>query len=527
MFKLIGFEFKQLNRKPIWLSIFAVTIVVSIFLPRSNITNLTVVPGMVYFIMVMSLILSIYGAESARSETNQQIDETFSVTPFYRKYFLGKLIYWLILSMIIYVIFYAAVLGYIGFVHQNITSEDVYDSFVYTFLCWFFPFFFSIIIGYVVYSVVPSLYSYLIIIVVWFLTMPYNSMIGIIPREWSGWMINGDPNIIQIFSSSPLESLGVNKGYYFQRLFMFLILFSGYLLVKYKRNNNIRITAACILLFSALIPVFSPYVPYITGGEGLSPSSLALPENKERIQSDYQVKKYRFHFKHGQSNHKLKYTVDIEIESEQDVIDIVLLDDFRINSTNMNKKPVSMNRSGNLVELKIPERNGTLQMEIETDTYSAIGPTTVQLVATTPWYPMIPSEAQDPYENGIKEDYEVYWDSPNKNQIWSNLNQLANSQWSGNAYGPTILMGKFGEIDNVVFPKYQSVERVERINKGLEQIFHDNNKKYNKSEQLPAHVYFVTTFYGMQANPEEAYIYPDVYPTQEILDLFYLRKGEK
>ncbi|MBO2942831.1 hypothetical protein JJQ72_02420 [Paenibacillus sp. F411] len=527
MFRLIISEFKQLTRKPIWLFIFAVTIVVSIFLPRSSITHLTVIPGMVYFIMIMSLLLSIYGAESARADKTYQVDETLSVTPLYRKYFMAKLIYWLMLSAFIYVLFYAAVLSYIGLIHSNITSEDVYRSLVYTLLVWFIPFFFSILIGYIIYSWLPSFYSYLFIVVIWFLTMPYNSMIGLIPRNWSGWIINGDPNIIQIFSTNPLESLEINRGYFIQRIFMFLILFSGYLLAKYKIQTKIRITAALLLVISVLLPLFSPYVPYITGGNSLSSSSVIFPENKGQSQSGYRITKYIFHLNHGQSNHELKYTVNVEIEAEQDDIEFALLDDFKINSIHMNNKAVVVSRSGNLVKLQIPEKTGILQMDIETDSFIPIGPSTIQLVATTAWYPMIPDEARDPYNNAIKEQYEVHWEPANHKQIKSNLQRLSRSHWSGTAYGPTFLMGRFTEVDNVIFPKYQTAEKTERINRGLAEIFDNNNKKYNKSEQLPPYVYYVSTFYGMQANPDEAYVYPNVFPNQEILNLFYLKKGEE
>lgn len=526
MLKIVRMEFTQLVRKPLWFSIFALVIVASIFLPRANMTDLTVVPGMVYFVMIMTLILSLYGAEQARTEIKQQIDETFSVTPVYKKYVIGEIIYWLLLAFSIYIVFYLAVVGYIGIAHKNITIESIYQSLIYTLLCWFIPFFYSLIIGYVIYRWFPNILSYLIIIIVWFLTMPYNSMIGFLPREWGGWMINGDPNIIEVFSFYPLESLEINNGYYLQRIFMFLILISVYLLTKYKRILKIRVISIGLLAFSMLIPIFSPYVPYIIGSDSLEAATLPLSDDKIASNSDYQITKYIFHLKHGASNHKLKYKVDIEIKSEKDRISFVLLNDFQINSIKMNQNPVTIKRSDHVVQLELPESSGVLEMEIETNTYNAVGPSTIQLLATSAWYPMSPSEAKDPYGNGVKEDYEIYWESATPNSIGTNLDEKSTNYWVGKAYGPTILMGDLVKIGNVTFPEYTSLQRVKQINQGLNEIFQENNKKYNTDEKLPENIYFVTTFYGMQANPDEAYIYPDIYPTEDILRVFYRGKGD-
>lgn len=524
MTKIWGIELRQFFRKPIWTVIFALAILASIVLPRSSITDLTVVPGMVYFIMVMSLILFIYGAETARMEVSQHIDENISTMPFYKRYVWCKLLYWLSLCLIIYIIFYAAVLSYIGIVHHAIHKDNITESLLYTLLCWLLPFYYSIILGNVIYRWIPGIYSYLIIVFVWFLTMPYNSMLGFIPREWSAWIINGDPNIIEIFSTNPLESLEINKGYFMQRLFMTLILASLYLLSSYKRNLKVRTVALSVVACSLFIPFLSPFVPYITGGDSLGTATVRLPFDQDLLQSDLHVTKYSFRIKHGESNHDLNYDMDMEIESPQDRIHLVLLSDFEILSLKMNNSSVYFQRNGNLIEIQLPERRGILHWKIRTSTFIAVGPNTAQLIATMPWYPMVPKEAQNPYKYGAKEKYDIYWRSP-VNPILSNLQQNDNGHWTGTAYGPTILMGKFEHSNNIVYPRYESSERANRIYQGLTTIFKANNKKYKASEKLPNRIYYVTTFYGMQANPDEAYIYPDVYPVEDILKLFYPKAG--
>lgn len=523
MLKMIVMEFKQFIRNPLWGVIFAVTIIAAIFLPRSNLTDLSVVPGLVYFMMVMSLIFSIYGAEIARIEINNHSEEPLFVTPKYVVYHISKLLYWLMLSAVIYLIFYSAVIGYIGITQDNITMSDIRGSFLYTVLCWWVPFFYSIILGYIVYRSLPGFYSYIMIIFLWFLTMPYNSMLGFIPPTLGGWLINGDPNIILIFSSSPLESLEINTGYYLQRGFMLLLLISAYTFVMYRRYRKHRIAAIVIMLMALLIPTFSPYVPYITGSDSLGPAALRLTD-EANLNTDYKVYKYTFHMAHGGSNHHFRYTVDMDIESQVDQISLVLLEDLHILSARLNEHPVAIKRLGNVVQLELTERIGTLHMEVETNTYQAIGPTTLQLIATSAWYPMNPLEAEDPYTNGVKENYEVYWESARPNRILSNLDQESENFWKGTAFGPTVLMGEFDQEGDLVFPNYKTLDRIEKIQQGLEKIFQDNNRKYAASAELPLNIYYVTTFYGMQANPDEAYIYPNVYPNEDILRVFYPQK---
>ena len=529
MLKIMKMEFLQLIRQPIWPTIFILFIIVAIFLPRANITDLTVIPGMVYFIMVMTLLLFIYGAERARLEINQQFDETISVTPLFRKYNRSTLLYWLVLSLLIYIVFYLAIVGYIGIVHRSITVGGVLESFTYTLFCWFIPFFSSIILGYVIYSWLPNIYSYLMIIGVWFLTMPYNSMVGILPREWGGWLINGDPNIIEINSVSFLESLVINNGYYIQRIFMFLIVMALYLWTRYKRNLKIKIFSISLLAVSMLVPIFSPYVPYITGKGSLdSATTLSLTEEQSvTVSEEYQINKYTFNFKHGASNHDLKYRVAMDITSNTDHITLALLQDFKINTVTMSTSPVKMKRLGQLVQLELPERNGTIEMEIETSTYSPIGPTTAQLVATSAWYPMLPSEAQDPYHHGVKEDYELYWDSPMPHPILSNLDENNVNHWVGKAYGPTILMGKFDKIDNLTFPSYKLLQQIEPLTHTINEVMQKNNQEYNVSEKLPTHLYYAPVFNGIQANPDEVYINPESYSTSDIFNAFYRGEGNQ
>jgi len=308
---------------------------------------------------------------------------------------------------------------------------------------------------------------------------------------------------------------------------MFLLLISAYTLVMYRRDRTKRNLAIATMVISLLIPTLSPYVPYITGSDTLGQAVFHY-NDEIQLNTGYKVNQYTFHLNHGESNHYFRYTVDMDIESQSDQISLALLEDFQVLSASLNERPIVPTRLGNVVQLELPEQIGTLHLEVETHTYQAIGPTTLQLIATSAWYPMNPLEAMDPYSQGVKEKYEIYWDSAKPNRILSNLAHPSENLWTGVAFGPTLLMGEFEHEGHLVFPRYKTLDRIQRFQQGVEDIFKDNNKKYAASAQLPPNVYYVTTFYGMQANPDEAYIYPNIYPNEDILRVFYpQKKGER
>lgn len=525
MIKIIQFEFRKLLRKPLWLSMFLITILISIVLPRANITGLEVLAGMVYFVMIMSLVLGIYGAETARIEQKEKIEETIMVTPNHWFYSLGKIIYWGLLSLLLYIIFYGLICLYIGLKYNTLSWTGIQGTLEYTFLCWYIPFFFSIILGYVIFKFLSNIYGYVLYLVIWFLTMPYNSMLGIIPRKISGWLITGDPNLVEIFSTHPLESMEVNPGFYVQRIYMFILVISLYIYTKYRRRARVRRVVLAGVIIAFLIPLLSPYSPYITITSNIykTANSEVKITNSNQSEFKYRIRDYTFNIHHGASDHSMEYRVEMNILAENKHISLALLHDFKVQKATFNGISLDIKRGNEMITVTLPESEGKLSMDISTSSFLSVGPSTLGLIATSAWYPMHPLEALNPYNNAVKEKYKIYWKSNMPNPIISNLKQVSADFWEGEEYGPTLFMGKFSKHQNLVFPNYLTEQRILNINKGLEEIIKKYNKNYNTTAALPDHIYFVdaSVFRGMQANPDDVYVYPLVYPNQDIKRIFY------
>ncbi|AHD04083.1 hypothetical protein ABNC90_08710 [Paenibacillus larvae] len=332
MLRLMKFQALEFMRKPVWFVLFLGAIGVAVFLPSENLTDLYIIPSLIYMIMMMTLLFFLFGAEEARAEQMNNQIEFYRTTPKLISLLVSKLLYWLILATVVYFILYLTVVGYIQFTHHNVTIKLIGESFTYTVFCWLLPFYFSLLLGYLFYSIYPSLFSYLGIIVLWFLTTPYNSMLGFIPSWIGGWLINGDTNV-QLTATNiyPLEKMLPNTGVYIQRLFMCLLLLSLFGLIKAYQKVQLKRVCGGLVIAVCTLPIFSPYVPYITDPErtGLQDSVFTLPQGNLSNKLDYKISDYHIDFVHGQNNHDFNYTVDISLTSQKPEIVLALWQSLR------------------------------------------------------------------------------------------------------------------------------------------------------------------------------------------------------
>lgn len=508
MLRLIKFQALEFIRKPVWSVLFFGAILVAVFLPRENLTDLSVIPGMIFMIMMMTLVFFLFGAEEARAEqTNNQI-EFYRTTPSLISLLVSKLLHWLIVVTVVYLILYLTVVGYIHFTHHNVTFELIGGSFRYTLLCWLLPFYFSFLLGYLFYSIYPSLFSYLGIIVLWFVTTPYNSMLGFIPSWIGGWLINGDANVQLITSGIyPLENMLPNVGLYIQRLSMCLLILGLFVLVKAYQKVLLKRVCAGLVIVACALPIFSPYMPYITEPEhiGMEDNVFTLPQGDVSNQLDYKINDYHMDFVHGKNNHDFSYTVDISLTSQKPEIVLALWESFRISEASFNGVPLpSIKQNGNLAYVVLPGEilEGTLRMDIATDAYSQITPNAFELISTSPWYPMHPKEVLDPYHNGVKETYTITTSKASENII-SNLPKQSDGRWEGEAYGLTLLRGPFMADDDLVYPAIASLQEEKEIKQSFLDAVDQNNKRWNEAVAGPAKMYYLTTLSKFSANPEE------------------------
>lgn len=520
------YETIQFLRQPKWLVLFIGSIIISIILPRAIFSDFYNFPSMIYFVMSINLLFLFFGSEEARLEKKNHLIEQLKGLPFFNKFMINKLIYWVFISFIYYLIFYIAVILYIQFsTDELLTAHILQNTLLYTIMVWFIPFYFSILIGYLIYTLIPSILSYIFIVIVWFLIMPYNSMLGFIPNVIGAWVVNGDPNIEKIISVYQLENMKVNNGYYVQRGFMLILLTSLFALLRLNLSKKLKASVGMTSVFSLLIPFLSPYAPQIDNQHGnlLNENIFILTEEVNNKLFKYNLENYSFTIKHHGNMHELSYDVKVDIKSEQSNIQIALWDDFNVSEVKFNGDSIEYSHNNNLVSLSLPQIEGELTMSIETDSYSPIGPTTFELIGTTPWYPMNPLEAVSPYYSGKKEKYEITLE--NKSNVYSNLSKVDDRTWRGEVYGPTILKGDFINEDDDIFPIFKDHAEIELNKERIYTQIDSINIKLETDTVLTCQSFiFTTTLSAFNANPDECYnfINENIIRTETILSQIYL-----
>lgn len=521
MLKVLKLQSYIFLRTPLWLLLFLAILVVSLIMPAENLTSLEILPGMVYFIMAASLLLMIFGAETARMEKANYQTESLFILPKYRIHLLGKIIFWLLLSFLFYLLFYLEVIVYIGLMHGNITYESFLASLLYTLLCWFIPFFLSIVIGYLCYSAIPSIVTYVGIVLIWFLIMPYNSLTGFFAIPVSGWLVAGDPNIEQIHGTYRLEMLQLNYGFYIQRIAMLLLILSIFFAMQLK-GKKVRMVCTGGVLVALCIPLISPYVPYITESENIR--SFIIDEDLKH-KDKFNISEYNFIISHGRSNHELSYMVDIHLEAEEKEISLALLNAFTIIEARWNDESISFTHNQNLLDIQLPNNKGVLKLQVKTNSFVSVAPTFFELISTIPWYPMHPREATDPYHHALKEKYSIAIENMSPNQIYSNL-PIIDNKFVGEAYGPVLLLGDFERIGAIIAPKFKKKEQIAVHAERTQKIIEGINEKLAVSSKLPEKLYAVSTVNRFTSNPEEAFLYYDerIDQSQNILESLYLKK---
>ncbi|QCT01063.1 hypothetical protein E6C60_0339 [Paenibacillus algicola] len=481
---------------------------------------------MVYFIMAASLLFFLYGAEEARSEQRWNQYELVRTLPGYTRYRMGKFVYWLLLTSAFYLIFFTAVSLYIVGTHGGGSAEKITQALVYTWLCWWFPFFLTVVLGYVIYSLLSSLYSYVLIVLVWFLIMPYNTMAfgEFLPLEVSGWLVIGDPNIEQIFGIYDMESQQINIGFYIQRLAALLLTVGIYAAVVWKGLT--RKIAYIVMAAALTLPVVSSHVPYLSGGDPVLVYQAAAPLNEEELK--YAIDNVEIRLEHGRSNHDLSYVYEVDIKAEVDVITLALLDDFQVVEARFGDLLIPVSQQEGQLKLKLPAAEGRLMLSLVTHTYASVGPSFFELPSALPWYPMHPLEAADPYHHGLKETYRLDLKGLDHKLVWTNLSALGDGMWEGKAYGPTIIYGAYKKAGEIISPAFKDRRSVERGHNELARLVEEAKERLGAGAELPVRGYMITTMQQFTANPDEFFVYQDerLLQSESLLNVMFLRGSE-
>ncbi|KOS61078.1 hypothetical protein FJQ98_26395 [Lysinibacillus agricola] len=530
MLHCIKYDLYHFFRQPKWSILFITSIIVSIVLPKNNLTSFSILPLMVYFVMTINLLFLFYGAEEARTEKKNFIIEQFKQLPLYNQMSINKLIIWGFITFGYYAIFYTTLLVYI---HYNSTEQLTFYLFkttlLYTFFMWFLPFYFSIIIGYIVFTFIPNIFSYIFMIFIWFLIMPYNSMLGFIPPSVGAWLINGDPNITSIPSFFPLENMHINNGIYVQRIFMLLILITTFILLRFRVTKVVKGGLFLLLTASVFIPFISPFVPQIINEQhfSLSGKDFEISNFKNKNAYSYNLDNYSFVIDHHKNRQELSYEVKFEIFSDFNEVHLALWDDFKIQKVLFNAEEINFEHKNNIVTISLPKSTGELTFLVETKEYLSVGPTTFELIGTTPWYPMNPLEAANPLNESRKEHYNIKF--KNNDKVISNLSLDNTGDWKGYMYGPTLLKGEFITENKSTYPFFKNTDEIilnkQRVQSEIDKI---NKKLLTEVTMTCQNYYTLTTYPAFSANPDECYFFEDENLVQDsaILNQLFLNVGE-
>lgn len=509
------YEIKSVFRRPVFLAVIFVYLIVSIFAAQSIVKSIDELPSFIYFTMGFSLLFLLYGAEQARFDIQNQLHEFLLPVPHGKKYYLHKLLGWILLTWLVYLIFYTSIVLYITNIsEQTLTWQEIYTASLYTLACWYVPFFLSVLLGYTIFTIQSSLMAYPLLIALWLVISPLNRLIGILPDKWASWLAIGDPNAELTEATFMAEHMILNRGSVYQRLLAILVIFSLFLLVVpvFKKSKAVVGSSMIFLAISVGILVFAPS-QLITEEIKAQPKKGYIKQADQASHTNYKITSYKMDIEHKGNNHSFAYTAAIEFETEQDSLDLCLFDEMKVEHLLLNGQVLKYAHQGNILHIELPSSfkgKGSLQLQVHSDQYVEVNHTSFQLLATQPWYPMNPMEAAHPYQQAKKEYYEIRIQGANNGKIVSNLKQEG-AAFTGEAYGPTLVYGPYKQEENGVYfqrmggSKFKPDFYQEQVDAAIQ----EGNSRLGTSIAAPSKLWLVpVTTLDASSNPDEIYLVP-------------------
>ncbi|MGW9123895.1 hypothetical protein ACWGPW_02700 [Paenibacillus chitinolyticus] len=499
-------EFKQLMRQPQYLLLFIFAELASVLLPMKYLEGLRDFPSLIFFVMGFNLLFLLYGAEQARSDHNNHIPELIASLPKGKWYYLQKILYWFIFAFIWYVIFLVCALLYVTYgIHDDATLFQFRITLVYTFFNWLVPFFVSLVLGYSIYTLWPSLAAYLVLISIWILLGPYNSFVGFIRPSWLPLLTVGDTNLSITQSYYQSEHMILNDGAFWQRtlavLVCFFVFFVSIPLLRKGRKARI-LMIVCLLVFTCLAG-FAPSQK-ITDVTSEYKFNDAVPDY-----ADFTISSYDMQINHGREDHLFSYVADLNVSTKSDQIPLALWDFMDVQSLSWNGASVPFSRDRNLLFVQLPSghtETGILSFHVRSEKYGDMNPTSFELLSTLPWYPMDPKEAKDPLHHAIKEKFSVKVNVKDFRGLVTNLSKNENQTLTGVAYGPTLLYGPFTQETDLTIPKFISLKEARAAVSQVAEIINSGRQPSDKVVSLPQHGFIVNSRSIFSANPDEYFL---------------------
>lgn len=501
-------EWKQFWAQPQYWTLFVAAELIFVLVTLRLLEGWQDIPGMIFFIMAFNLLFLLYGAEQARLETRYHTPELVSSLPYAARYYGSKLLFWVSHAALWYAIFLGSLLVFLKFqLHNELSIAIVKIVISYTFYNWFVPFLVSMILGYALFTLWPSLVTYAVLVAVWILLSPYNHYVQLLPSQLFPWLAVSDVNFSITQHIYVTEHMIVNDGARWQRGLVVITAVAVYMLVipVIRKLKVMRVLIPLLIIGIVLIALLAPnqQISDISRGTAL--------ESNPYQSNDYEIEAYKMEIRHPRHDHAFSYTAEVSISTKSNEISFALWGTIHIDSLSWNGKQIPYTRSGNWVSLSLPKGSpgeGTLHLETSSEAYSDVNPTSFELLPTLPWYPMHPDEALDPMGHAKKERYEIKLNAKGFGGLVTNLTKGPGGTLSGETYGPMLLKARYERKGSIVRLVQYSQRTADQKWQSISKIVDKLNKQMKADVKLPQQMYVVSSWSLFSANPDAIFVTP-------------------
>ncbi|GFN30875.1 hypothetical protein [Paenibacillus xylaniclasticus] len=501
-------EWKQFWAQPQYWSLFVGAEIIVILVTQRLLSSWQDIPGMIFFIMAFNMLFLLFGTEQARLENKHHTAELISSLPKAVRYYGAKLLFWLTNVALWYLLFVATLLISLELRDGTDLSVGIVRIILaYTFCNWYIPFLVFVIIGYSLFTIWPSIGTYVILAAVWILLSPYNHFIHLLPSKLSQWLAISDINFEHTLNYYVTEHMIINDGVKWQRLLAVMVSVMIYCAAVsvIRKMKMFRLLLPVLLLLVIMIPMVAPSQQVSDIGMNMSIESNSLPK------SEYVIHEYQMDIRHERRDHSFSYTADLSITANSNTITFALWKVIHINNLSWNGTELPYERQGNWTSFTVPNGmslQGTLHLETSSEQYSDVNASSFELLPTMPWYPMHPEEAEDPMGNAKKEQYRITVHTGGTGKLITNLSINKDGILTGEAYGPTLLKAHYVHNDSTVRLIQYDDKAADQRWKSVTSIVDRLNKETHSNLTLPKQVYYVASRSMFSANPDEAFLKP-------------------
>lgn len=460
------------------------------------------------FIVMGSILMGLFaGISFSQREKKVAFEEVIETYPSRIYLILGKLCAWFIISFLFAIISSL----FIIIAYLSVGSQLKFfwkDTVAYIMLYWGLSFLSAGLIGYSLDKFVHSAWKYVIAVIVWQITSPYNTYL---PKKIAFLFNQGQevPN----GSYDPFIGLNIDIGIVFRHLFFLLVavafvLLAIYVHYRFQKRYKIRLFTSIIiiiLLGATIIPFANHKTVWDWDSvDNASIESLNFYSNYIRnestgneISSDFKVEAYEINLKHHNESISYKAKIDISITNKKlHKLHFSLYHGLKVIEVSSGSENLEWEQKGDNLAVNWNQKKykGTIDVKVSGNTgyKNLITKRSFFLSSTFAWYPVpatLTLADKTPlwyvqYRNAsslypIK--FNVKIDSDKK--IYSNLIKVGDNHFEGEEYGVTLVYGRLlkNQMDNITIIAPPDMAEDANV---VYHMIQDASKKINKNIQV-------------------------------------------